>query len=164
MNGGFTILAIDPGLTGAMAFYRPDQSDQIAVYDMPVVDGQVEPHLLRNTIKQFSPTIAVIERVGPMPRDGVRQAWRFSAAYTAARVVCAILDIPISLIAPSKWKSEMKVKGGPEGKEQCRALAIQLFPACAASFARKKDDGRAEAALLAYYASQKIILNNKERQ
>ena len=50
----------------------------------------------------------------------------------------------------------MKVAGGREGKEQCRALALQRFPACAASFARVEDAGRAEAALLALYAAQRL--------
>jgi hypothetical protein len=48
----------------------------------------------------------------------------------------------------------MKVTGGPAGKEECRAKAIQMFPACAQSFARKRDAGRAEASLLAFYATQ----------
>ena len=47
----------------------------------------------------------------------------------------------------------MRVAGSREGKEQCRALALQLVPACSASFARVKDAGRAEAALLALYAT-----------
>ena len=59
-------------------------------------------------------------------------------------------------MTPGTWKKAMKVAGGREGKEQCRALALQLFPACAASFARKKDQGRAEAALLALYAGQHL--------
>ena len=53
----------------------------------------------------------------------------------------------------------MTVKGGPEGKEQCRPMALRLFPTCAEQFARKKDPGRAEAALLAYYVSNKFIYN-----
>jgi hypothetical protein len=159
---GLTILAIDPGVTGAMAFYRPEMPDRIAVDDMPVVDGQVDPHELRRRIALFSPSVAIIERVSPMPRDGVVQAWRFSAAYTTARVVCSLLHLPTSLVTPAKWKRDMKLKGGPEGKEQSRALAIQLFPAVAASFARKKDAGRAEAAILAYYAASKFVYVYKD--
>jgi hypothetical protein len=47
----------------------------------------------------------------------------------------------------------MRIAGGPAGKEQCRALAIQTFPACASSFARNRDADRSEAALLAWYAA-----------
>jgi hypothetical protein len=148
------ILAIDPGLGGALAVLMTGIPDRVAVYDMPVVDGEINHHQLSHMIRSFGPDIAYIERVGPMPRDGVKQAWRFGSAYTSARVVVSLLNIPTTLVTPGAWKKTMKVGGGPEGKEQCRALALQSFPACAASFARKKDQGRAEAALLALYAAQ----------
>ena len=148
------IIAIDPGLTGALALYATSAPDRIGVYDMPVVDGEIDPHRLSAIIADWKPDWAAIERVGPMPRDGVRQAWRFAGAYTTARVVVALLHIPIVLVTPGTWKKAMKVAGGPIGKEQCRALAIEMFPSCAASFARKRDQGRSEAALLAVYASR----------
>jgi len=148
------ILAIDPGLTGAMAYYQTDFYENIVVADMPVVDGEINVHQLNYMLRATSFDVAYIERVGPMPRDGVRQAWRFSAAYTAARTVVSLIGIPTKLVAPTTWKKAMKMAGGPEGKEQCRALAIELFPSCAAAFERKKDQGRAEAALLAVYASR----------
>lgn len=120
------ILAIDPGITGALAFYLPDFPDRVSALDMPLVDGEVNAHALRDMIETYKPTCAVIEQVGPMPRDGVRQAWRFSAAYTTARVVVALLGIPMTLVVPGRWKKAMNVKGGPDGKEQCRAKALQL--------------------------------------
>ena len=70
------ILAVDPGLTRALAFYLSSAPDCIAVYDMPVVDGEVNPHELRDTNSRYQPSQAIIERVAPMPRDGVRQSWR----------------------------------------------------------------------------------------
>ena len=149
-----TILAIDPGLTGALAIYRTEFPDRIGVADMPVVDGEINVHQLNLMLRTGAIDIAFIERVGPMPRDGVRQAWRFSGAYTAARTVVSLIGIPTTLVAPTTWKKAMKMAGGPVGKEQCRGLAIELFPSCAKAFARKKDQGRAEAALLAVYASR----------
>jgi hypothetical protein len=149
------LLAIDPGLTGALAFYFPiSHPDRVAVYDMPIIGSEVNAAALRDMIACFKPTHAIIEQVGPMPRDGVRQAWRFSAAYTTARTVVALLNISMTLVVPGRWKKAMNVKGGSEGKEVCRALAIQSFPCCAGSFSRKKDQGRAEAALLALYAAK----------
>jgi hypothetical protein len=150
------LLAIDPGLTGALAVYLTGAPDRIAVYDMPVVNGEINHLELARLIRGFGPDVAWIERVGPMRHDGVKQAWRFGCAYTAARVVVSLLEIPTNLVTPAAWKKAMRVAGGDEGKEQCRALALQLFPACAASFARVKDAGRAEAALLALYAAQRL--------
>jgi len=145
------IVAIDPGLTGAIAFYYPEKPDRVAVHDMPVVGSAVNAAALRLLLERYAPNVAVIERVGPMPRDGVMQAWRFSAAFTTANVVCALSNIPIVLITPSQWKRAMKLPGGKAAKDQARTLAIATFPACSDAFARKKDAGRAEAALLAIY-------------
>ena len=89
-----TILAIDPGVTGALASYLTDFPDRVSVLDMPLVDGEVNPHELRDIINTYKPTCAIIEQVGPMPRDAARQAWRFSAAFTTARTVVALLNIP----------------------------------------------------------------------
>ena len=63
---------------------------------MPEVDGEINHHALRDMIRSFGPDIAWIERVGPMPRDGVKQAWRFGCAYTGARVVVSLLNIPMT--------------------------------------------------------------------
>jgi hypothetical protein len=151
------ICAIDPGLTGAMAFYFPSLPGRIAVDDMPVVDGEVEPATIVRRIRQMGPTVAIIERVGPMPKDGAVQAFRFGSAYAAGKVSVALCEVPYHLVTPAVWKKHFKLAGGPDGKEQARALALQLFPASAEHFARKKDHGRAEAALLALYCSEKLI-------
>ena len=145
------IMSIDPGLTGAIAIYYPDNPGRVAVYDMPTVGSAVNAAALHGVIERHAPDVAVIERVGPMPRDGVMQAWRFSAAFTTAQVVCALSNVPIVLITPSQWKKAMKLPGGKAAKDQSRTLAIATFPSCADAFARKKDAGRAEAALLAIY-------------
>jgi len=43
-------------------------------------------------------------------------------------------------------------------KEKSRALAIQFWPGCG-FFSRKKDHGRAEAALIARYGAETIATN-----
>jgi crossover junction endodeoxyribonuclease RuvC len=115
--------------------------------------SEVDPNALRALIRSSGANHAIIERVGPMPRDGVMQAWRFSATFAVAKTVVALIGMPLLLVPASSWKRAMKVQGGPIGKEQCRIMAIQRFPNHAADFARKKDAGRAEAALLAIYAA-----------
>jgi hypothetical protein len=154
----FIILAIDPGVTGAIAFYAPERPEMIWVYDMPLVDGRVNALELRVMIERFKPSVALIEQVGPMPRDGVRQAWRFSAAFTTAHVVCSLSGIPIAMVTPKKWKQAMGLRGERDGKEYSRKRVIETFPKCAQYFSRKKDQSRAEAALLAVYASKGFVI------
>lgn len=148
------IVAIDPGLTGAIAFFFPTLPDRVSVYDMPVVEGEVNIAGLASRIRQMAPTFAIIEQVGPMPRDGVRQAFSFGASYMAARAAVTLLEIPLGLVTPPKWKKHYRLPGGAEGKEASRALALRLFPACSDSFQLIKHHNRAEAALLARYAAE----------
>jgi crossover junction endodeoxyribonuclease RuvC len=150
------ILAIDPGITGALAFYEVERGN-VEVFDMPLLDGDVNPHALKYMILNNMPDFAVIEKVHPMPKEGVSGVWRFSAAYTTARVVVMLLNIHCVLVSPAMWKNRMNLKGGKEGKEQARNQAILTFPDSAAQLNRKKDHGRAEAALLAVYASRTLI-------
>ena len=150
------LMAIDPGLTGAIAFYFPLAPDRVSVFDMPVVGSEVETASLARRITQLTPAMAVVEMVGPMPKDGAVQAFRFGAAYSAAKTVVAMSGVPMHLVTPAMWKRHFRIQGGPEGKEQARAMALRLFPASAEHFARKKDHNRAEAALLAKFASEVI--------
>ena len=62
--------------------------------------------------------------------------------------VLAALRVPYESIAPSAWKAQMGIPKGAT-KDVSRARALALFPALAEQLARKKDDGRAEALLLA---------------
>ena len=156
------IMAIDPGLTGAIAYYFPDAPDRVSVYDMPVVNGEVEPTAIARRAKQLGPTVAVVERINAMPGGGKRKmgatgAFSFGFSYATARTVVALLEIPMHLVTPPTWKKHFRLAGGDEGKEQARALALRLFPASAEHFGLKKHHGRAEAALLARYAAECLI-------
>ena len=61
--------------------------------------------------------------------------------------------MPMRLVTPQTWKKVYGLKGGKENKDMSRQKASQLFPTYANLWARKKDDGRAEAVLLAHYGS-----------
>jgi hypothetical protein len=145
------ILGIDPGTTGAIALFCRNEPNMITVEDIPTVNGEVDALGLLDAIHKLKPTLIAIERAGPMPKDGVRQAWRFSAAFTTARTIAMVTRIRTILVSPSVWKKELRLKGGKDNKEPSRARAIALFPNAHARFARKMDANRAEAALIAYY-------------
>lgn len=153
------ILAIDPGITGALAFY--DLAKQtLIVHDMPILDGDVNPHSIAEYIRNASPAVAIIEQVSPMPREGVRSVWRFASAFTTVCVVTKLQYVPLFLVPPAKWKRAMHLKGGKEGKEQVRERVIDTFPRYQDYFTRKKDHGRAEAVMLAIYASTLPTIRN----
>ena len=146
------IAAFDPGSSsGAVAFYFPFHPGQISAEDLPVVAGQVDPATLAARLKQMRPDVAIIERVAAMPRQGVSSTFKFGTAYGILQGVVATLDIPVHFVAPGRWKKHF---GLTADKEQSRARALQLWPARSDLFARKKDHGRAESALLARYFAE----------
>jgi crossover junction endodeoxyribonuclease RuvC len=60
--------------------------------------------------------------------------------------VVALCSIPLILVEASAWKKQLRLPG--KDKEAARQKALQLFPAQHVLLARKRDHGRAEAALL----------------
>lgn len=140
------IVSIDPGASGAIAFLD-DDGTLIDVVDMPVVEKQVAGSLLRDILTQYGgpPADAIVERVASMPRQGVASTFKFGCAYGTALGVIAALGIPVHHVTPTVWKRAMGVTAD---KETSRHKAIDRWPHQAGLFARKKDDGRAEAALI----------------
>jgi crossover junction endodeoxyribonuclease RuvC len=61
--------------------------------------------------------------------------------------VLAGMQIPLTYYTPQQWQKAAAVRGGKDGS---RARAAELFPAYASMFTRAKDDGRADAALMAW--------------
>jgi crossover junction endodeoxyribonuclease RuvC len=154
MTDARCILGIDPGASGAIAFYFTDAPDRVSVHDVPTVDGAISSALLADLIRTHGPSIAVIEAVSAMPGQGVSSMFNFGKAFGQAIGVVGTLKIPAHFVTPSKWKKHFRLSSD---KEECRARALQLFPACAASFARKKDHGRAEAALIAKFGAETLF-------
>ncbi len=66
----------------------------------------------------------------------------------------ACCEVPLTIIEPTAWKKFHGLHGGD--KELSRQRALQLFPSAHALLTRKKDHGRAEAALIAM-ALNKLI-------
>lgn len=150
------VIGIDPGAAGAVAILEAGKLVQ--VFDMPVVEVQVggkakrrvAPEILASELRLYnvSDTVAVVEQVGAMPGQGVASMFAFGQAYGLVLGVLAGLWIPTTTVTPTTWKKALKLNAGKDG---ARAKAAQLWPAQANEFKRVKDDGRAEASLLAYW-------------
>ncbi len=145
------IMGVDPGLSGAVAFYFPGAPGHVSAEDSPIVGGDLDVATIAGQIKQMKPDVAIIERVGAMPKQGVASTFKFGASYGALIGVVAALGVPYQLVTPTKWKRHFSLCAD---KEAARALALRTWPARAELFYRKKDHGRAEAALLARYGAE----------
>lgn len=144
-------IGVDPGLTGAIALVD-DAGELLDVYDMPVVAGQVSATLLAeledwtNVHVMFG--TVVLEDVHAMPKQGVTSSFGFGRSKGVVEGVFAGAGRPIVYVSPNRWKKAMGVTAD---KGTARRRAIDLWPRHAAKFARVKDDGRAEAALIALW-------------
>jgi hypothetical protein len=147
------ILAVDPGLSGALAFYFPTV-DAITAEDMPVAAGNVDAATITARIAQMKPDIAIVELVASRPGQGVASVFKFGCGFGMVRGVIAASGVPLHLVTPGKWKRHF---GLDADKEKARALALRFWPTRSELFGRKKDHGRSEAALLARYAAERIV-------
>jgi crossover junction endodeoxyribonuclease RuvC len=146
------IVGIDPGMSGGIA-WLDDFGRLIEVRDLPTVKGEgLLPGALAAWLREEGrrPCHAWIERVGTRPGEGASRAFNFGRGYGQIEGVCAALGIAVSLVTPAKWKGSLRI---PADKSAARARAAQLWPGLAGTFARVKDDGRAEAALIGLYGA-----------
>lgn len=149
------ILGIDIGASGALALLS-DTGELLDVADMPVLrDGPksrptVNGPLLAQIVQRWKPDRAFIEFVGARPGEGPVGAFAFGRSRGCCDGVLAAFGIPAAYIAPAAWKRAIGIPPGKDGaKDAARSEAIRRWPAKADLFARVKDDGRAEAALIA---------------
>lgn len=156
MRGKLTdrrVLGVDPGLGGGLALL--DQGlGLLMIQDYPTVTvGKtrvVNTSLMAQLIASWDPDIAWIERVHAMPKQGVVSTFNFGMTYGMTQGVLAGLRVPVQLVTPQEWKREFRL--GPD-KQEARVVAARMFPGNVSDFARRRDDGRAEAALIALFGA-----------
>jgi crossover junction endodeoxyribonuclease RuvC len=146
-------VGIDPGLRGAVALV--DHNGQlIDAWDLPVIGKHItaaelasyegwrsEPHRYH----------AVIEQVASRPGQSSVATFTFGHGVGTIEATFAVLGVPLTRVTPATWK---KHYGLGKDKNDSRRKATELWPTRSALFARAKDDGRAEAALIALWYVQ----------
>lgn len=153
-------IGIDPGLSGAVALLCDGEA---FVWDIPsvVVKNTRRDYLARgfadlvleaclSTKTSGSDIAAVIESPIAMPRQASNTTLKQGMGFGLALGICASLGFAYEMVPPAKWKKAMGISPGSD-KGASRVMASQMFPALAPQLARVKDDGRAEALLLAEY-------------
>lgn len=153
-------LGIDPGASGALAFYDPS-TDTLRVWDMPThnvrvakkIRRKIDIFTLANIVDELADEtiIAAVEEVGAMPKQGVTSSFSFGFAAGCAQMVVAAHGIALRTPTPSVWKRDMRITSDKNG---ARREASRLMPKHAQKWSLVKHDGRAEAALLAYYIAK----------
>jgi hypothetical protein len=146
-------IAIDPGLTGAIAAID-DQAQLVLCADLPVIrnhklawiDGNGLVDLLMRC-RAGRPAQITVERTQPMPGQGVSSTFTTGVVLGSILAACQRIAMPLHLVTAAVWKRGM-------GLDSSKAVSLDrarlLYPA--ASLARVKDHNRAESLLLAEYS------------
>ena len=161
MSDGDIVLGIDPGLGGALSWLT-GLGHLIEVVDMPVIEvvvngkrrRKIDAASLAVLMRRRPLTSVLVETVISMPRrgpDGAIISMGSASSSSAGRGagiiegIAAVLGLPYSEVMPHVWKRRA---GVPKDKGGARLMAQRTWPGAAARFARVRDDGRAESALM----------------
>jgi len=164
-------IGIDPGLDGVFAEYDA-KSNSVTPYEIPTVRRELNGKERREvSAAAFADDLRdliawgelasgpirdegthaltfAVEKVGPMPKQGVSSVWSFGRTVGMIEGVLGALDAPIVYVTPQVWQRALKV---PKGKDGSRIRATELWPAQADLFRRVKDHNRSDACLIAYW-------------
>lgn len=143
-------VGIDPGKSGALAVIDTETGIAFAIpYD---------PQKYIDELRCLDPakTVACLEHVHAMPKQGVTSQFTFGANFGWIQGVMDTLRIPYELVNPRKWKLEFSVTADKNsGIEVCKRLypEVSLLPT---DRCKKDNDGMAEALLMAEYARRRL--------
>lgn len=157
------VVSIDPGLTGAAAFIKPDGS--CIVEDLPTVrlpgdglvksriDGRALSNMLLRHCPVGVPVMAVMEQVGTMggKNNAVQTQGSLMRSLGAVETVLEMLRMPPKMVHPKTWK---KFFGLKSDKKESLAVARTLYPDAPLNLA--KHHNRAEAVLIGHWATRKL--------
>jgi hypothetical protein len=146
---------IDVGVQGAIGFV--DESGAfLDVLDLPMLKTSTGRQALDRAelvsiLRAKAPAFVTVELVGVRPGEGAVGAFAFGKGQGIILGILTALGIPHNEVQPQVWK---KLVGIPAGspKDVSIATAKRLLPGSVEYLKRKKDDGRAEALLMAYRA------------
>ena len=138
------LLGIDPGKTGGIAI-------------LDTRELTVETWMMPDTTRDLHDMIAgmpaimvcAIEKPFYPPQNGPANAGAKGEAYGIIKGALAWRDIPFHEVRPSDWKRSLNI---PTDKTAARQRASEFFPANSDQWKLAKHDGRAEAALIAWFA------------
>lgn len=155
------VLGIDPGASGALALLVG--GSLVNVIDMPTlkvtlaggtVKTRIDCRELADILRHFQPEAVFLEQVNSHAGEGPAGAFSFGRSVGSLEgAIAAVTGLYPTEVPPQAWKRVVGVRKGPEGDTKGPALdkARQLWPECGHLFRRKKDDGRADAALVGFY-------------
>lgn len=162
------VIAVDPGVNGAIAFVCRELPQFTCVMDMPkkqlpngknVVDAYGIAVVIRGLENMnYVFKSVTIENVHAMPKDGGSSGFSFGRSLGKVEGVFEAMTFDkINYVGPAVWKKYHGLtKARNETKREAKARALELarkiFPECAEDLELVKHTDRGEALLMGAYA------------
>lgn len=156
------VMGIDPGLDGGIALVY-DKPKRLVLEIMPTVPKengkgrQIDLLKFASLVKSWHPTLAVVEKQGARPGQGVVSMFTCGMGYGAILGVLNTLDVSVDVIHPRRWQNDLRasycvLEGGENPKAAALRVAEKAFPGekfLASPRCKVPHDGLVDAALLA---------------
>lgn len=147
-------VGIDPGFSGAFGIIDHN-SEYIACGDMHHDKDVLHTDLIWDDIKAHvrgQDYEIIIESVHTMPGQGVASSGKFMKSFGQLIAMAQLSHAPWQFVTPQMWKRDL---GLSSDKEESLKLARKMWPS--APLERKKDNGRAEALLIAGWYIERML-------
>lgn len=146
------LIGIDPGLSGGIVAI---DDEYFAVHEMPVIKNgtksMIDADALAKILRQYTVKLAVIEKVGAMPGQGVTSMYNFGYGCGIIEGLAASFAVPRVYVRPQEWQKHIfvgidKSLGKKRGLQYCQ----QRFPSV------QWTEGTADAACIALYGLNQL--------
>ena len=153
------IIGIDPGISGAICFFKEGQVKEII--DMPTMaEGKKNkrqingPQIYNEIFLRINKLpkkdiIVAIEQVSAMPGQGVTSMFNFGQSFGVLKGICSAMQLSMYFVRPVKWKKYFGLI--KTEKDASRTKVIEIFPYISSQLSKKKDANKADAILLASF-------------
>jgi crossover junction endodeoxyribonuclease RuvC len=143
------IISFDPGQKGGIAIHHQGNT---TAHPMPLAGKGLDLASIATMVRSAAPDIAVIEKVGSMPGQGVSSTFTFGTGYGQLQGLLAGMGIPYELVTPQAWK-KLILAGTPRDKDAAIAYCRRAFPEVPLVMpkCRNAHDGMADALCLMQY-------------
>jgi crossover junction endodeoxyribonuclease RuvC len=103
----------------------------------------------------FMPNHVCIEDVHAMPQNGSIGSFKLGYNFGVVVGVVHAARVPLLRVSPQRWKRTYNLVG--KDKSASRSLAMELYPSHSSAFRLKRDDGKADATLIARWGVGELI-------
>lgn len=157
------IFGIDPGITGAVAWFDGEYHVEDFPLHEQIVNKKKKNYIcsicLGELLRYIEPDLletAYVEKVSAQPSQGVTSMFNFGRSLGIVEGVLGGYGLHLEYVTPQKWKKYHGLIGTE--KDAARLLALEKWPELKDELRLKKHSGRADALLILDYG-----INNERR-